>query len=74
MKTIRLPLGRQMDHTPKHPERTARRVCGFSFDLYVEFREWTNRKAMARTIRLQEFAASREQWHAIIPLETTEGY
>jgi hypothetical protein len=46
-----------------HPERTARRsvsTSGLNFD--VEFQVWPNRPAMAKSIRIQERAATPNPW------------
>ncbi len=62
-------------YRPLYPERTARRMPfpGMCFD--VEFQTWTNRYAMARSIRMQQAReASRLDWIACVPLTAGEGY
>jgi len=62
-------------HTPEHPERTARKHHTGTLDFDVTFQVWPNRASMARTIRMQEKAAPRpNNWHAVVPLRETEGY
>ena len=59
-------------HTPRNPDRTARRNVGGrdasgcpNFD--VEFREWPSRAAMLATIRMQEQREHREtDWRACV--------
>lgn len=68
-----MPFGRAMDYEPRHPERTARRTLAGVFGE-VEFKEWTNRPAMARSIRTQERAGTSGAWHACIALSPGEGY
>ena len=63
-----------MTHVPEHPERTARRsMKGLDFD--VEYQVWSNRPAMARSIRMQQRGANfANAWRACVPLAETEGY
>lgn len=56
------------------PERTARR-SGPSFGSDTQFQVWSNRAAMARSIRMQERGPfSWRSWRAVVPLTETEGY
>jgi len=72
MKKYTMSFAAASTHTPQHPERTARR-CTHGFD--VTFQVWTNRMAMARSIRMQEKREGRPgDWRACVPLEATEGY
>jgi hypothetical protein len=62
-------------HTPEHPERTARRSHTGALDFDVDFQVWPNRASMAHSIRMQEKSAPRSgNWHACTPLRETEGY
>lgn len=74
MKTYKLSFGQSIGHKHPHPERTARRAChGMSGDLIYQV--WTNRKAMARSIRMQQKRArSNQDWVAVVPLTDGEGY
>lgn len=72
MKRYVLTGAQSLTHTPNHPERTARRSLK-SFD--VQYQEWPNRSAMARSIRMQQSRESRyDDWRAVQPLRETEGY
>ena len=75
MKTYSCPMGRRGDYPHPAPERTAFRVsaCVNVDDFY---QVWSNRAAMARSIRMQESAgvASSRLWRPMIPLKTAEGY
>jgi hypothetical protein len=73
MRQYSMSFAAAMEHTPEHPERTARRsATGLNFD--ITFQIWTNRAAMARSIRMQERGAPVADWKPIIPLRETEGY
>ena len=74
MKTYTLSFGQTIGHTPVNPERTAKRSAhGVNGD--VIYQEWTNRKAMARSIRMQEKREpSNQDWRACAPLTDVEGY
>ena len=71
MKTISMSFGAATEYKPGHPERTARRNQGWD----VIFQTWTNRAAMARTIRMQQQREHRPtDWRACVPLTDGEGY
>ncbi len=74
MKKYTMSFAAAMDHSPTHPERTARKSgSGMSFD--VTFQVWTNRSALAKTIRMQERRESRQgDWRACVKLSDREGY
>ena len=76
MKRYILPSATANEHTPKHPERTARKRAGCGImDFDVLFQVWPNRASMARSIRMQERGADFARgWKACVPLGTTEGY
>lgn len=67
-----MSFGAAIDYRPPNPERTARRPAANGWD--VVFQEWTNRAAMARSIRIQERSGTRNRWRAVVPLGVTEGY
>ena len=73
MKRYTLSFGQSIEHKPDHPERTAKRLAGWD----VQYQVWTNRKAMAKTIRLQQEGGgpfNRLEWKPIVPLSAGEGY
>jgi hypothetical protein len=71
MKVYTLSLGAALDCAHNHPERTARRSAGDG----VTFQVWTNRKAMAKSIRMQERRAPRnDDWKPLQPLADGEGF
>ena len=74
LATIPWARCREYEAALKHPERTAKRSgTGMNFD--VTYQQWTNRKAMARTIRMQQKrAACVTDWKAVVPLTDGEGY
>ena len=74
MKRYTLSAAAAMEHTPDHPERTARKSgTGLNFD--VTFQVWPNRQSMARTIRMQQTRENRaDDWRAVVALRETEGY
>jgi hypothetical protein len=73
MKRYRAPLGRISEVTHDHPERTASRSLPGIFGD-IEFQVWSNRTAMARSIRMQEKREHRSgDWKAIVPLSPGEG-
>lgn len=76
MSKVRMSFAASIDYKPKHPDRTARRaVRGGPLQFDVEFQEWTNRAAMARSIRMQEQRESRQDdWRAVVKLTDGEGY
>lgn len=74
MKRYSMPFGTSIGHTPEHIERTARKAIGSIGETTV-FQVWPNRASMAKSIRMQESRASRnDDWRACKPLGTTEGY
>lgn len=74
MKRYSMPFGRTIGHVHAAPERTARR-SGSSIGSDVEFQVWSNRAAMARSIRMQESGPQTwRTWRAVVPLTETEGY
>ncbi len=60
-----------LSFNPLFPERTAKRSSG---DFDIVFQIWSNRKAMARSIRMQEMGDTKNKWIAIQPLSDGEGY
>ena len=71
MKRVRMSFAASLDYAPTNPERTARRSVGWD----VEFGTWSNREAMARSIRMQEKRAPRQDdWKAVVALGVTEGH
>lgn len=73
-KRYTLSFGQAIEHKPQHPERTARRSIGH-LSGNVQYQVWSNREAMARSIRMQERGPySPDHWKPVIPLHTTEGY
>ena len=76
MKTYKLSGAAAREHTPAHPERTARRnATGGVLEFDIVFQVWTNRAAMARTIRMQEKRERRARdWTAVVPLSPGEGF
>lgn len=72
MKTYTMSFAAAIQHTPAHPERTARKQER-NFD--VTFKEWPAREAMARSLRMQEKREPRyDDWRPCIALATVEGY
>lgn len=74
MKTYTLSFAESTRHTPEHPDRTARKSgSGMNFD--VTYQVWPNRKAMARSIRMQEKRERRAtDWRACVKLADHEGF
>jgi hypothetical protein len=71
MKRYTMSFADSIEHKPANPERTARKTSGWD----ITFQEWPNRKAMARSIRMQEKAPPRsDHWRAVQRLSDTEGY
>jgi hypothetical protein len=71
MKRYVLSFAGALEHIPKHPERTAKRHLSFD----VEFQIWSNRAAMAKSIRMQQRGEHRpDHWRACVPLSDGEGY
>ena len=74
MKTYLLCLGQEIGYGHQHPERTAKKAGRgiFSDDT---FQVWPNRKAMAKSIRMQQKRAPHNQdWKPLVKLTDTEGY
>jgi hypothetical protein len=70
-KKITMSFADACKYQPPNPERTARK--SLSFD--VTFQEWSNREAMARSIRMQSKRECRnDDWRAVVPLTDGEGY
>jgi hypothetical protein len=59
-----------------HPERTAgRRASSDPMNFDVIYQVWSNRAAMAHTIRMQQKRESRpDDWRPVVPLKVGEGY
>mgnify|MGYP001577335467 CR=1 FL=1 len=74
MKKYYSSFGRQGELVHPAPERTGvRTLPGIFGDL--EFQVWPNRKALARSIRMQQRRESRPgDWHAVVRLTDGEGY
>lgn len=74
MKRYTMSHAAAMEHTPTHPERTARKSgIGMNFD--ITFQVWSNRAALAKTIRMQERRESRQDdWRPCVKLTGNEGY
>lgn len=60
-----------LSFNPLFPERTAKRSSG---DFDIVFQIWSNRKAMARSIRMQESGDTKNRWIPCVPLTDGEGY
>jgi hypothetical protein len=67
-KTIK-SFADSLTFTPLFPERTAKRASG---DFDVLFQIWSNRKAMARSIRMQESGDTKNRWIPCMPLSAGE--
>lgn len=71
MKRYTLSFAASIEHKPEHPERTAKRTSGWD----VAYQVWPNRKAMARSIRMQQRGPHRaDHWRAVQPLGDIEGH
>lgn len=71
MSKIAMSFADSLKFKPEHPERTAKKCLGWN----VEFQIWSNRKAMAKSIRMQQKRAnSQSDWIPLIPLTDIEGY
>ena len=70
MKRVTMSFAAAVEYKPEHPERTARKATGWD----TTFQTWTNRKAMARTIRMQQKGAPQSEWRPCVPLTDGEGY
>ena len=73
MKRYSMSFAASITHVPLHPERTAKHGLR-NWD--VCYQVWSSRKAMAKSIRMQEKREYRqfEDWSACVPLTTTEGF
>ena len=73
-RPVVMSFAASLTYLPPHPERTARKsLPGIGGDTV--YRTWTSRAAMARTIRMQQQRAPRnDDWHACVRLSDTEGY
>jgi hypothetical protein len=66
-----LSFAASLSHKPEQPERTAKRTCGDD----VMFQVWSNRAAMAKSIRMQQSRAGKaKDWKPCVPLTDSEGY
>jgi hypothetical protein len=75
MKTYTLSAFAASTHKPEHQERTARRNQSGTLNFDIVFQTWSNRAAMARSIRMQERGEYRStNWRACEPLTPGEGY
>ena len=74
MKKYSLPAGRAQDYPHPAPERTAQKAARGIFDEDI-YQVWSNRAAMAKSVRMQERRAPRfDDWRPLVPLEIPEGY
>lgn len=74
MKKYTLTAAEAFNHTPEHPERTARKYIGLFAETAV-FQVWPNRPSMAKTIRMQQKREHRsDDWNPCVPLTIAEGY
>jgi len=74
MKHYTLSIGQSIGYQHPHPDRTAVKSGRgvFSDNIY---QVWSNRKAMARSIRMQQRRARRsDDWRPLIPLTDGEGF
>lgn len=77
MKRYTLTAAQSFDKANiRHPQRSAtKRATGNPMDFDVIVGEWTNRAAMARTIRMQERRERRpDDWRPVVALSDGEGY
>ena len=75
MKRYQLSFADSIKHVPTNPDRTARRNSGGGLNFDVTYQVWTNRKAMAKSIRLQERRERHStDWTACVKLTDGEGY
>jgi hypothetical protein len=71
-----VPLGRLKEALAKleTPERWAYK-CGLAFDSTYTLKRWTNRPALARSIRMQQRGPARgDHWRAVVELDQSEGW
>ena len=74
MQRYSLSLGQSIGYKHPHPERTARRA-GYGMFADSVYQVWSNRKAMARSIRMQQDRGpGHNDWHALVKLSDGEGY
>ncbi len=77
MKKKYVPFGRMQEYlatlTDDQRQRTAVKAGRAVFDDWL-VQTWTNRKAMARTIRMQERSQPSSEWSPVVKLTTGEGY
>lgn len=74
MKRYSLNLGQAIEYTHEHPERTAVKSGAGIFADNV-YQVWTNRRAMARSVRMQQRRApSNGDWRPLVALTDGEGY
>ena len=69
MKKIIKSFADSLSYRPEFPERTSKKVYD-SWDTV--FQTWTNREAMARSIRMQEMGDTKNKWIAIQPLSDAD--
>lgn len=75
MRRYTLSFADSVKHTPAFPERTAKRNAGTGMNFDVVFQVWTNRAAMAKSIRIQEQGPpDHYNWTACVKLNNTEGF
>jgi hypothetical protein len=74
MRRYTLSFAAGIGYAHPHPERTAKRA-GRSLGAYDMYQVWSNREAMARSIRMQQRRATRiDDWRPLVPLSDGEGY
>lgn len=76
-KKIRAPFGRMGEQVAKLSEDEKRRAaikpaCAIGDDDTLQI--WNCRKAMAKTIRMQERSAPSSDWRPVVKLTDGEGY
>lgn len=71
MKLITMSFASSISYKAPNPERTAKRSVSWD----VTFQEWSNRKAMAKSIRIQQRSAvNRFNWIPLVALSDIEGF
>jgi len=71
MKTYQLSFAQAQSYQHPAPDRTAKRMVGWD----ILFRVWNCRKAMARSVRMQQKRAPhRLDWIPLVSLSDGEGY
>lgn len=74
MKSYSLSFGQSIGYKHPAPERTAKRM-GSRLGDPDTFQVWTNRVAMARSIRMQQNRAPKSSdWRPLVPLSDGEGF